>query len=154
MYANTLLSRNHAILSQIPQYDFPKMRGGQRPFRTFPKIHLFWYATSALIQRWGWLVERCAAHIYSTLRVWLRPFLRLPIIIRGGLEGTLRTLSQTFTDAAAAAVFGFRCFRLSERHQCKTIEIQWRIGFVNKAVWHFDHVIKGPHNQEAYSHHN
>ena len=32
-----------AILSRNPQYDFPKMRGGQRPFGTFPKIHPFWW---------------------------------------------------------------------------------------------------------------
>ena len=32
-----------AILSRNPQYNFPKMRGGQRPFGTFPKIHPFWW---------------------------------------------------------------------------------------------------------------
>ena len=32
-----------AILSQSPQYNFLKMRGGgQRLFGTFPKIHQFW----------------------------------------------------------------------------------------------------------------
>ena len=31
-----------AILSRNPQYDFPKMGGGQRPFGIFPKIHPFW----------------------------------------------------------------------------------------------------------------
>ena len=38
-----------AILSQNPQYDFPKMRGGgQRPFGTFPKIHPFWWGHPSL----------------------------------------------------------------------------------------------------------
>ena len=26
------------------QHDFPKMRGGQRPFGTFLKIHPFWWS--------------------------------------------------------------------------------------------------------------
>ena len=30
------------------QYDFPKMRGGQRPFGTFPKIHPFWSCQASL----------------------------------------------------------------------------------------------------------
>ena len=30
------------ILSRKPQYNFPKMRGGQRSFETFPKIHPIW----------------------------------------------------------------------------------------------------------------
>ena len=38
---------NRAIKYTFPkkklQHNFPKMRGGQRPFGTFPKIHPFWY---------------------------------------------------------------------------------------------------------------
>ena len=38
---------NRAIKYTFPkkklQHKFPKMRGGQRPFGTFPKIHPFWY---------------------------------------------------------------------------------------------------------------
>ena len=38
-----------AILSRNPQYNFPKMRGSQRPFGTFPKIHPIWKRASSLI---------------------------------------------------------------------------------------------------------
>ena len=31
------------ILFRKSNSEFPKMRGGQRPFGTFPKIHPFWY---------------------------------------------------------------------------------------------------------------
>ena len=31
------------------QYDFPKMRGGRRPFGIFPNIHPFWYRHPSLV---------------------------------------------------------------------------------------------------------
>ena len=40
-----------AILSRKAQYDFPKMRGGQRPFGTFQKIHQFWRRHPSLIAK-------------------------------------------------------------------------------------------------------
>ena len=36
-----------------PQHDFPKMRGGQRPFGTFPKIHPFLKGQASLRFRYN-----------------------------------------------------------------------------------------------------
>ena len=37
-----------AILSRNPQYNFPKMRGGQRLFGTFPRVHPFWRCEASI----------------------------------------------------------------------------------------------------------
>ena len=33
------------------QHNLPKMRGGQRPFGTFPKIHPFWKGSASLREK-------------------------------------------------------------------------------------------------------
>ena len=35
-------------LIKNPQHDFPKMRGGQGPFGTFPKMNPFWEGDASL----------------------------------------------------------------------------------------------------------
>ena len=51
------------ILSRNPQYNFPKMRGGQRLFGTFPRVHPFWRC-EASIRGCSYVNDVISNHIY------------------------------------------------------------------------------------------